>query len=284
MASRRSPQPDDDDAAFGLGFAHAQDRLFQMELQRRYGAGRLAEIFGEAAVPVDTQMRVLGLYRAAEAAFPNLSPAVQRGIEAYGAGVNAYLATRGLALPPEFLLLRFTPEPWQPADTLVWGKLMDFQLGGNYRGELLRARMAQTVSADDLAFLYPDYPKDAPTTLADIDPALPPAAARPRSMPRCPRSSGRITPRTTGSSTARIAPAASRFSPTTRISPSARRASGISPGSRRRSTRSPARTAAGTPLVVIGHNEKIAWGFTTTTADVEDLFIEKLDPSDPGRY
>src|SRR5580693_4508000 len=60
----------DDDLAFGLGFAHAQDRLFQMEVQRRYGAGRLSEIFGEAAVPVDTQMRVLGLYRAAEAEWP----------------------------------------------------------------------------------------------------------------------------------------------------------------------------------------------------------------------
>src|SRR3984885_10328659 len=115
---------DDDDLAFGLGFAHAQDRLFQMELQRRYGAGRLAEIFGEAAVPLDTQMRVFGLYRAAAAAFPKLSPAVRGGIEAYGAGVNAYLATRGLLLPPEFQLLRFKPEPWTPADTLVWGKLM----------------------------------------------------------------------------------------------------------------------------------------------------------------
>jgi penicillin amidase len=97
---------DDDDLAFGLGFAHAQDRLFQMELQRRYGSGRLAEIFGAAAVPLDTQMRVLGLYRAAEAAFAGLSPAVRSGIEAYSAGVNAYLATHGLLLPPEFALLR----------------------------------------------------------------------------------------------------------------------------------------------------------------------------------
>src|SRR5579864_2353265 len=83
---------DDDDAAFGLGFVHAQDRLFQMELQRRYGAGRLAELFGAAAVPLDTQMRVLGLYRAADAAFASLSPAVKSGIEAYCAGVNAAVA------------------------------------------------------------------------------------------------------------------------------------------------------------------------------------------------
>src|SRR6516164_2289949 len=143
---------DDEDAAFGLGFVHAQDRLFQMELQRRYGAGRLAEIFGREAVTIDRQMRVLGLYRAAEAEIPFLSASVRRGLEAYAAGVNAFLVSRHGALPPEFLLLRFVPEPWQPADSLVWGKLMAVRLGGNYRGELLRARMARTIPEADLRF------------------------------------------------------------------------------------------------------------------------------------
>src|SRR6516225_8024430 len=159
---------DDEDVAFGLGFVHAQDRLFQMELQRRYGAGRLAEIFGREAVTIDRQMRVLGLYRAAEAEIPFLSASVRRGLEAYAAGVNAFLVSRHGALPLEFLLLRFVPEPWQPADSLVWGKLMAVRLGGNYRGELLRARMARTIPEADLAFLYPEYPKDAPTTLSDM--------------------------------------------------------------------------------------------------------------------
>ena len=161
---------DDDDAAFGLGFAHAQDRLFQMELQRRYAAGRLAEIFGPDAVPVDKQMRVLGLYRAAEAEIPSLSPDVNRAFEAYAAGVNAFLASRRGALPPEFLLLRFSPEPWREADSLVWGKLIALQLDGNYRGELLRARMARAIPPADMVFLYPEYPKDAPTTLAAMLP------------------------------------------------------------------------------------------------------------------
>ncbi|HEX3882485.1 MAG TPA: penicillin acylase family protein, partial [Stellaceae bacterium] len=161
---------DDDDAAFGLGYAHAQDRLFQMELQRRYGAGRLAEIFGAEAVPTDRQMRVLGLYRAAEAELPHLPPEVRRALDAYAAGVNAFLATRSGALPPEFVLLRLSPEPWRPADTLVWGKLMDLQLGGNYRGELERARLARTVSAEDMAVLYPGYPKDGPTVLSELAP------------------------------------------------------------------------------------------------------------------
>ena len=274
---------DDDDMAFGLGYAHAQDRLFQMELQRRYGAGRLAEIFGSAAVPIDTQMRVLGLYRAAQAAFDQLSPQVQQGIKAYCAGVNAYLATRGTLLPPEFLLLRFSPEPWTPADVLVWGKLMDFQLGGNYRGELLRARLAKTVSTADMEFLYPDYPKDAPRTLAALAPLY-------RQLPL-----GQLyaaLPEAMGP----------HFASNNWVVDGAHSVSGkpllandphlgfSTPGfwylARLKTPQHDIEggTVAGSPFVIIGHNEKIAWGFTTTTADIEDLYIEKLDANDPNRY
>jgi penicillin amidase len=274
---------DDNDLAFGLGFAQAQDRLFQMELQRRYGAGRLAEMFGATAIPIDTQMRVLGLYRAAEAAFPTLSPAVRSGIEAYGAGVNAYISGHGLLLPPEFLLLRFKPEPWKPADTLVWGKLMDFQLGGNYRGELLRAQLAQTVSADDMAFLYPDYPKDAPRTLAALAPLyrqLPLArlyAALPDGLGPHYASNNWVVDGAHSQSGKPILANDPHLGFSTpgfwylvRLKTPQHAIEGGS--------------VAGTPLVIIGHNENIAWGFTTTTADIEDLFIEKLDPADSSRY
>src|SRR6202022_904268 len=125
---------------FGLGFVHAQERLFQMELQRRYGAGRLSQIFGPQAGATDRQMRVLGLYRAAEAEIPFLTAAMNRALDAYAAGVNAFLGSRRGALPPEFLLLGFTPEAWRPADSLIWGKLMALRVGGNYRGDLLRGR------------------------------------------------------------------------------------------------------------------------------------------------
>jgi penicillin amidase len=273
----------DDDLAFGLGYAHAQDRLFQMELQRRYGAGRLAEIFGAAAAPVDTQMRVLGLYRAAQAAFDKLSPEVQQGIRAYCAGVNAYLATRGALLPPEFLLLRFSPEPWTPADVLVWGKLMDFQLGGNYRGELLRARLAKTVSSADMEFLYPDYPKDAPRTLAALTPLyrqLPLGqlyAALPEAMgPHFASNNWVVDGAHSASGKPLLANdphlgfSAPGFWYLARLKTPEHDIEGG--------------TVAGTPFVIIGHNEKIAWGFTTTTADIEDLYIEKLDANDPNRY
>jgi penicillin amidase len=274
---------DDEDLAFGLGFVHAQERLFQMELQRRYGAGRLSEIFGPDAVAVDRQMRVLGLYRAAEAEIPFLSTAMNRALEAYAAGVNAFLRSRRGALPPEFLLLRFAPEPWRAADSLVWGKLMAVLLGGNYRGELLRARMARTISAADLAFLYPEYPQGAPTTLADMAPiyrrlaldglyeALPAAVG-----PNYASNNWVVDGRHSASgkpilaNDPHLAFGAPGYWYLARLQTPQHQITGA--------------TAAGVPLVVIGHNERIAWGFTTTTADVEDLYVEQIDPADPGRY
>src|SRR5579875_697154 len=129
----------DRDAAFALGFLHAQDRLFQMDLMRHFGAGRLAEWFGAAALPIDRFTRTLGLYRAAVAQYPGLSSEVRAVLDAYAAGVNAWIATHRGALPPEYAVLRTGIEPWRPADTLVWGKLMDLELTANFRGELLRA-------------------------------------------------------------------------------------------------------------------------------------------------
>src|SRR5712671_1151483 len=274
---------DDEDVAFGLGFVHAQERLFQMELQRRYGAGRLAEIFGQQAVATDRQMRVLGLYRAAESAIPSLSPQMNRALSAYAAGVNAFLASRRGAPPPEFLLLGLAPEPWRPADSLVWGKLMAVQLGGNYRGELLRARMALTITTADLAFLYPEYPTVAPTTLADMLPvyrrlaldrlydALPTVVG-----PNYASNSWVVDGKHSASGKPLLAndPHLAFGTPgfwyLARLKTPQHEIAGG--------------TVAGVPLVVIGHNERIAWGFTTTTSDVEDLYIEKVDPADPGRY
>src|SRR5713101_1827379 len=274
---------DDEDAAFGLGFVHAQERLFQMELQRRYGAGRLAEILGPQAVAIDRQMRVLGLYRAAEAAIPFLSPEMSRALTAYAAGVNAFLTSRRGALPPEFLLLGFAPEPWKPADSLVWGKLMAVQLGGNYRGELLRARMARTITAADLAFLYPEYPKDAPTTLSDMLPiyrrlaldslyeALPPIVG-----PIFASNNWVVDGRHSASGKPILANdphlelGAPGFWFLARLKTPQHEIVGG--------------TVAGSPFILVGHNERIAWGLTTTTADVEDLFVERVDPADPGLY
>ncbi len=138
------------DAYFALGYVHAQDRLWQMELTRRAGAGRLAEVLGETALESDLYLRTLGLDRLAEAMFETASPEVRAALEAYAAGVNGWLATRSGVLPLEFILLGFDPEPWRPADSLFWSRLMALRLGRNQRNEHLRACIAQELAAKEL--------------------------------------------------------------------------------------------------------------------------------------
>lgn len=145
-----------DDAYFAIGFAHAQDRLFQMELMRRVGAGRLAETIGAAGVPTDRLMRTLGLYRMAEQQSEAASPALKAALEAYAAGVNAFLQQRKGALPPEFQILRIAPEPWRPADSLVWGRIMALQLSANWHEEQLNLTLEKALPPDLFRLLLPE--------------------------------------------------------------------------------------------------------------------------------
>ena len=128
------------DALFGLGYVHAQDRLWQMEFQRRIGHGRLSEIFGDGGAlagpfPAHRRLRPRGAQR-----MGRICPLTsRRDVDAYVAGVNAFIATHhGRALPPEFSLLRFEPEAWTGPDVLVWVKMMAWDLSANYSSELLK--------------------------------------------------------------------------------------------------------------------------------------------------
>ncbi len=272
----------DADAAFALGFVHAQDRLFQMDLMRHYGAGRLAEWFGAAALPIDRFTRTLGLYRAAVAQYPGLSSEVRAVLDAYAAGVNAWIATHRGALPPEYAVLRTGIEPWRPADTLVWGKLMDLELTANFRGELLRARLLQRLTPAELALLYPPYPPGAPVTgtRASLDPrlldrlaaALPPGPSAPT------RASNNWV--VAGDRSASGMPLLANDTHLGLGAPGVWYLARIEVGG----SVLAGVTAPGTPFVVVGHNRRIAWGFTTTGSDVEDLFVEQADPHDPTRY
>jgi penicillin G amidase len=147
------------DALFGLGYVHAQDRLWQMEFQRRIGHGRLSEIFGDATVPQDKFLRTVGFGRAARSAWDHLPDDARQQINAYCAGVNAFITTHhGRLLPPEFTLLRFEPEPFTGPDVLVWVKMMAWDLSANYTLELMRHDIAAKVGVDRMADLLPPYP------------------------------------------------------------------------------------------------------------------------------
>ena len=157
-----------DDAARVLGYLHASERLFQMEIQRRVGQGRVAEIQGADLLGVDKFIRTLGFYREAQTSFSSLSPWAQKRLTAYADGVNAFLESHKDALPPEFLLAGDRPEPWKPADSLVWGKLLSLQLSNNYKLEALRAHLRQKLGAEQAGWLFPAMKPDAPITTKPV--------------------------------------------------------------------------------------------------------------------
>ena len=152
----------EEDALFALGYVHAQDRLWQMEMNRRIGAGRLAEVLGAPALATDRLLRGLGLHRRAKAALARFSPGARGRVDAYVRGVNAWLEARTGPLPPEFLILGFEPEPWMAADTVAWTKVMALDLGHEWSRDLMRLRMSSFLAPDRILDFYTPYHEDQP--------------------------------------------------------------------------------------------------------------------------
>ncbi|MGI3164710.1 penicillin acylase family protein [Pseudooceanicola sp. 200-1SW] len=153
----------DEDVFFGLGYAHAQDRLWQMMTLRRTAQGRLSEVFGVRTLPVDRIMRRFDLYRLAIESVPDQDARSRAALTAYAAGVNARLAEinedalgRGA---PEMFLFNTPVAPWRPADSIAIGKLMAVQLSGALDSEVERARVSLALPQPDmLADILPDAP------------------------------------------------------------------------------------------------------------------------------
>lgn len=268
------------DAIFAQGFVHAQDRLWQMDFRRRLGAGRLAEVLGPAALPTDRLIRTLGFDRAARASLAHLRPDTVALLEAYAAGVNAYLATRSGPLPPEFLILDYEPEPWAATDSLVWMRVLALDLSGNWRDELLRARLARRLSSDQIADLWPESVASAPITLVELARGLPADALAAALPPAPPQGLGSNAWVLDGSRTASGAPLLANDPHLGLSAPGPWYLAHLA---------SPEReligaTMPGLPGVALGHNGTIAWGFTNTGPDTQDLFVERVDPDDPTRY
>ena len=141
----------EDDLFFVQGYIHAQERLWQMELNRRIASGRLSEIFGDIAIEVDRFSRRLGMHRAAAAAEEQLPLHIRRILGAYARGVNTFIEQHTLSI--EFKLLRFKPAPWQIAHSIQWGKMMAWNLGSNWETELIRARIVAKLGAERAAKL-----------------------------------------------------------------------------------------------------------------------------------
>jgi penicillin G amidase len=268
-----------EDAVFAQGFVHAQDRLWQMDFRRRLGTGRLAEVLGPGALPTDRLIRVLGFERAAKASLAHLRPDTVALLEAYAAGVNAWLATRTGPLPLEFLVLDYEPEPWEPSDSLVWMRVLALDLSGNWRDELLRARLARRLSEDQIADLWPESAA-APITLVELARGLPTDALAAVLPPAPPPGMGSNAWVLDGSRTASGAPLLANDPHLGLSAPGPWYLAHL---------RAPGReligaTMPGLPGVVLGHNGSIAWGFTNTGPDTQDLFVERVSPDDASQY
>ena len=265
----------EEDAYFTLGYVHAQERMFQMELMRRQGQGRLSEIIGAIGLGPDRTMRTFGVYRRTQEDLKGLDAATRTAAERYAAGVNAWLG-EGHPLPFEFTLLHFTPEPWQPADSLVWQKLMGLQLSGNWNVELLNAALANRLGADRAGALSPGPKVDDPVTVtkhaelfrefaAEKILAALTAVIHPTMASNVWVVSGSRTQ--SGQPILANDPHLGFQAPNVwflaRIETPTLKVFGA--------------TIPGVPFHMVGHTDGLAWGLTTTESDTSDLFIEETN-------
>ncbi|HEV2065044.1 MAG TPA: penicillin acylase family protein [Thermoanaerobaculia bacterium] len=300
-----------EDALFGQGYVHARDRLWQMEFQRRVGSGRLSEMLGPSLLPADRFLRTVGFRLAAEAAWPALSADARQVLEAYARGANAYLAA-DRARPAELRILRIEPEPFTPVDCLVWAKMMAWDLGQNARDEIRRAGYLAKVGPERAAEMFPEVPLE-PTILLDEEwvssfefrvSSSPPH----RSTIQNPKSKiqNRDLPwHRLGEAFDRLAHlglTGEELGSNSWVVGGARSITGkpLLANDPHLGFKTPSlwylvrleapglsvagATLPGLPGVIIGHNARVGWGLTSVEADVQDLYLEEVDPKDPARY
>ncbi|MEO0936717.1 MAG: penicillin acylase family protein [Pseudomonadota bacterium] len=286
---------DDADTFFGLGYAHAQDRLWQMTTLRRTAQGRLSEVFGTATLEVDSFLRRLDLYNLARASAAVQDARAAMALEAYSAGVNARIAQinadalgRGA---PEFFLFNAAIAPWQPSDSIAIAKLMAVQLSGHLDNEILRARLSLALPEPDmLVDIMPDAPGVGVAALPEYAALVPGAPRHAAWVPDDPHPLSPFRPRgLSGASNAwAAAPSRSATGGTllandphlgltapaiwylARLELSS---GGVIGG-----------TIPGLPMVLTGRSDALGWGLTTAYVDDQDLFIEEVNPENPEEY
>lgn len=269
----------DHDLYLAQGFVTAQDRLFQMDLSRRQASGMLSEVVGEKALERDKFFRTFGLRRAAEASWAAYSEPAKAVLQSYAAGVNAFRAqaiAKG-TLSIEFTLLGYQPREWTPVDSLAIGKYMAYDLGGHWAGQAFRSWLMSNVSQQKAFDLFPSYPETAPTILppGELDLAVALAGAVVPS-PFNGSNNWVVAGSKTSSGKPLLAddPHLGLASPSvwyqTVLEGPGQLVSGV--------------IFAGIPGIILGHNEKVAWGVTNTGPDVQDLYIEKRNPANPAQF
>lgn len=302
------------DLIFAQGYVHAQDRFWQMDFWRHQGSGRLSELLGENTLETDMFLRTLGWERIAEEEFARMEPSMQAILEAYAAGVNAYLADHeGSAISLEYAFLPlinqdYDPSPWTPINTLTWAKAMAWELGNSkLNQEITYAMLLHDLPQETIHFLLPAYPEDHPVIvpnkhltndmtadpsnqtmlLTTIYPAL-------QETKHIMVAVGAYLSDEIGSNNWVISgeltesgqPLLANDMHLAAQMPSIWYEIGLhcTPVSTDCSYEATGFSFAGTPGIIVGHNADLAWGFTNVGPDVVDLYIEKINPENPNQY
>jgi penicillin amidase len=282
------------DLFMALGYVHAQDRLWQMELHRCTAYGQLAEIFGVEALESDRFARVLGFGRLSQRDAERLDEETRLIFEAYVQGINAFLDSHHNRLPLEFVILRHHPRPWQVADLLAYSRLIAYSLSLNWEYELLNAHMVKMLGAERARALMLHYPADQPITVPENvfqrhgigeewlhTPAPSPnGSGKPNGARHSPHGQGsnawvvRGQRSTSGKPLLASDPHLKASMPAIWYEAHLEGGDYMVTGA----------TLPGMPGVSIGHNQHIAWGVTSAMTDVQDLYIERFHAGDPLRY
>ena len=273
------------DALFAQGFVHAQERFWQMEFTRRVVAGRLAEVVGEPAFPVDQAMRAVSLYKTAER-----EAEIEPGyfcdlLNAYCNGVNAWLdqAISSKKLPVEFVLLGYTPEPWSVKDSLGWGKMMAWILASNWQSELYRRLLLDQLGREKVEELEIDIDKEWAVVL-DLGLAMGGSkigeSLRPYIAPGLEEGVGSNNWVLHGSRTSTGKPLLANDMHLELTTPAIWFENHLVGGEFDVTGVS----LPGVPMVIAGHNRRVAWGYTDSVPDTQDLYEEHLRPDPHGGW
>ena len=272
----------DNDAYFAVGYCMAQDRLFQMDLARRLSKGRLAEILGKDLVSVDKFFRTITAGKSFDDIVADYTPETRSAVNAYAAGVNYFIAHHKGPLPIEFSILGYEPDPWQASDSVAVHYYMAWDLNSGLSIEMLHAAVIDKVGPEMAKDIFPAYPDDYPTIIpegtASLDFLKTLAYAREVSGTEGGAASNSwvISSKKSVSGKPILAndPHLGHGVPgiwyeAHLVTPSMNVSGSLLPG---------------IPLVVIGANEHVAWGWTNVMADDADFYIEKLNPANPNQY
>ncbi len=286
-----------EDALFAQGYVTAQDRLWQMDLSRRYAEGELSEILGDTTLRQDIDSRTLGFPKLAETSLNELPPEDRLWLDSYVRGVNAFIESHRNRLPLEFLVLRYQPKPWRAVDSVAVTLNLAKELSETWEVDLMRERIAARLGKELSADVFPDHsPLDVPVADVPLDaPAPAPKTASKHEVGDSQNDFAEDLPAPFSGEGAGIGSNNWVVSGTHTQSGKPLLANDPHLGFSIPSVwymihlKAPGLNVSGIslpglPFVIIGHNDHIAWGMTNTGPDVQDLYAESFNFRNPRKY